>query len=326
LTRKPDIDPAATVALLRRVFGTAVPVTWQRTPDGVSTQVYRIRRGTEVFYLRIAEEPEDNLEAEAELHRRLRHLGVRVADIVHVEPFNAGIGRSTLITTEIPGVSLAEISAPERAAAVAEQAGSDLAVINQIPVDGFGFVRRTDRRWPLHAEYRTYETFLVSFLPQSWPGPLADLFDRPGLTVLEGLIEQERGSHRSTAVLQHGDFDVTPIFGHGGRYTGLIDFGEIRGAEPLFDLGHFHLHDQETTATILLPALLRGYQRVQPLPADHREAIRRSAILLGLRQLCRWLGPPRHHPLDHPAVTRRVRRLQHLIAATKGTCAQAHPR
>jgi aminoglycoside phosphotransferase (APT) family kinase protein len=149
---------------LREVFGTSVPVTCERTPDGVSTEVYRIRRGSEVFYLRIAEEADDNLETEAELHRRLRDAGVKVADIVHVEPFNAGIGRSIMITTEVPGVSSA--SDPANAAPVIERAGADLAVVNQIPVDGFGFIRRRDRRWPLHAEYPDYETFLLSYLPR----------------------------------------------------------------------------------------------------------------------------------------------------------------
>lgn len=288
-------------------------MTYQRTPDGVSTQVYRIWRGAEVFYLRIAEEPEENLETEAELHRRLRDLGVKVADIVHVEPFDPEVGRSIMVTTEIPGVSLAEMPSPAAAAAIVEQAGADLAVINQIPVDGFGFIRRRDRRWPMQAQYRQHESFLVSFLPQPWPGPLASWFDSAGLTLLENLVEQERATRRTTAFLQHGDFDVTPIFCAGNRYTGLIDFGEIRGAEPLFDLGHFLLHDQETVPGTLLPALLRGYQQRQPLPPDHREAIHRSAILLGLRQLCRWLGPPRHLPPDSPAVTHRVRRIQELL-------------
>jgi aminoglycoside phosphotransferase (APT) family kinase protein len=314
LTRKADIDRAAIDALLHRVFGTSVPVTYQRTPDGVSTQVYRIWRGSEVFYLRIAEEADENLETDAELHRHLRGLGVKVADIVHVEPFNADIGRSTLVTTQVPGVSLAEICVPQLAASVAEQAGADLAVINQIPVDGFGFIRRHDRRWPLQAEYPGYEDFLLSFLPQPWPGPLTSLFDHADLGVIEDLVERERTRPPANAVLQHGDFDVTPVFCAGDRYTGLIDFGEIRGAEPTFDLGHFHLHDQETNPSILLPALLRGYQQVQTLPAGHQESIRRSAILLGLRQLCRWLGPPRHYPLDSPAVTRRVRRIHELIA------------
>jgi hypothetical protein len=138
LTSAAKVGNRYAVALLRGVFGTSVPVTYQRTPDGVSTQVYRIWRGSDVFYLRIAEEAHENLETDAELHRRLRDLGVKVADIVHVEPFNADIGRSTLVTTQVPGVSLAEICAPALAASLAEQAGADLAVINQIPVDRFG--------------------------------------------------------------------------------------------------------------------------------------------------------------------------------------------
>jgi len=176
-------------------------------------------------------------------------------------------------------------------------------------------VRRRDRRWPPYAEFTDHETFLVSFLPRPWPGPLAGLFDDGQLGVLEGLIEGERLRPRAEALLQHGDFDVTQIFCAGGRYTGLIDFGEIRGAEPLFDLGHFHLHDRETNPVTLLPALLRGYQRVRSLPADHRESIRRSAILLGLRQLCRWLGPPRNHPPGSLAVRHRVQR---IIELTRG--------
>ena len=117
--------------------------------------------------------------------------------------------------------------------------------------------------------------------------------------------------------LAHGDFDVTPIFCAGGRYTGLIDFGEIRGTEPLFDLGHFLLHDRESVPVDLLPAVLRGYRGVRPLPTDHMDSIRRSAVLSGLRQLNRWLGPPRHLAATHSAVAHRRRRLEELIKALR---------
>lgn len=311
--RKPDIGAAAAGALLRRVFGTSAPVTYQRTPAGVSTQVYRLRRGSETFYLRIAEEPDDNLETDAELHQRLRDLGVKVASVVHAEPFNVEIGRSVMITTEVPGMSLAEISAPRVAPRVVEQAGADLAVLNQVQVDGFGWVQRRGRGWPLQAEHLTYLPFVTSYLPAPWPGMLTSLFTTAVLDVIEDLVEHERRRPLVQALLAHGDFDLTQVFCADGRYTGLIDFGEIRGTEPLFDLGHFYLHDHEVT-TPLLPALLTGYRRVQPLPAGHEHSIRSSAILLGLRQLCRWLGPPRRWPLDHPAVTHRAQRINQLVA------------
>lgn len=313
MTRKPDVDATAVNALLQKVFGTSAPVTYQRTPDGVSTQVYRILRGSETFYLRIAEEANENLETDAELHQRLHELGVKVAQPIHVEPFNTEIGRSTMITTEVPGISLADISSPTTAASIAEQAGADLAILNQIPVNGFGWVQRRGRQWPLQAEHPTYPPFATSYLPSPWPGPLTSLFATPILDTIEDLIEHERHQPPAQAQLAHGDFDITQIFSADDRYTGLIDFGEIRGTEPLFDLGHFHLHDQETLPTALLPALLDGYQRVQPLPADHQQSIRRSAILLGLRQLCRWISLLRR-PIDHPAVTHRSQRINQLVA------------
>jgi Ser/Thr protein kinase RdoA (MazF antagonist) len=313
LERKPDVDTAVAAALLRRALG-GTP-SFARTPDGVSTQVYRVFRGTDTFYLRVAEEPGDDLRTEAELHDRLRGLGVRVAEVVHVEPFVAGIGRSVMITTEVPGVSLAEVDDPVAAADVAEDSGRDLALLNTVRVDGYGFVRRLGPGWPLRGEHPRRDTFVVSHLPLPWPGPLASLLRRADLTAVEGMLEHERARPPEGAVLAHGDFDVTPVFCARGRYTGLIDFGEIRGAEPLYDLGHFLLHDRETLPVTLLPAVLRGYQHVRPLPADHTESIRRSAVLLGLRQLCRWLGPPRRFGPDHPAVRGRARRITELLAA-----------
>jgi aminoglycoside phosphotransferase (APT) family kinase protein len=312
--RKPDVDLGAVSALLRRVFDGPPRPTFERTADGVATQVYRVSRGTDTFYLRVAEEAHEDLSTDAELHQRLQDLGISVAEVVHVEAFDADIGRSVMITTEVPGLSLAETTDPGAAATVAEAAGHDLALINSLPVNGFGFIQRRRAAWPLRAEHACYEGFLTSHLPQVWPGALEPLFTHEELDVVDRMLDQERGRPPTRASLAHGDFDVTPIFCARGRYTGLIDFGEIRGAEPLFDLGHFLLHDRETLPVTLLPAVLRGYQRVRPLPADHPDSLRRSAVLSGLRQLCRWLGPLRNLALDHPAVTRRSTRLKELIA------------
>lgn len=82
--------------------------------------------------------------------------------------------------------------------------------------------------------------------------------------------------------------------------------GELRGAEPTFDLGHFLLHDDRN----LLASLLAGYHSAPDL-----KAIRRSAVLLALRQLCRWLGPPRNLPLTASTTTRRAHRITQLIAS-----------
>jgi aminoglycoside phosphotransferase (APT) family kinase protein len=327
MARRPDLEPAAVEALLSRVFGTSTPLAYHRTPDGVSTQVYRVMRGGETFYLRVAEEADENLETDAELHRRLHDAGVKVARVVHVEAFHTPIGRSVMVTTEVPGRSLADRPAPVAIAeSVVREAGADLAVVNQQPVDGFGWVRRHGPGWPLRAEYPAFDPFLTSYLPEPWPGPLTSLFPAPALHAIEEIVEQQRQRPPARAHLAHGDFDLTQIFHRAGRYRGLIDFGEIRGTEPLFDLGHFHLHDQDTVPARLLPALLAGYQQVRPLPADHEQSIRHSAVLLGLRQLCRWLGPTHGRGPEHPALRQRASRISELLADPASTGGSPRPR
>jgi len=84
-------------------------------------------------------------------------------------------------------------------------------------------------------------------------------------------------------------------------------------SSPSFDLGHFLLHDGETLPWRLFDSLLAGYGEVVPLEADYQDQVRRSAILLGLRQLCRWISPGRGSSLDDPAVVQRARRLIELL-------------
>ena len=54
--RKSDVDLVALEELVGRIFFPSGRCTIERTEAGVSTQVYRICRGDEVFYLRVAEE------------------------------------------------------------------------------------------------------------------------------------------------------------------------------------------------------------------------------------------------------------------------------
>ncbi|MEQ7007893.1 aminoglycoside phosphotransferase family protein [Actinopolymorpha sp. B17G11] len=315
LARKPDVDQAALDAVVDRAFGTTVPVSCQRTPDGLRTQVYRLRRDRETFYLRLAEEADENLEAEAELFRQLRQLGVRVPEPVHVEPFDPALGRSVLITTEIHGVPLEQVSVRSGATTALQEAGADLARLNQHPVKGFGWIQRRGPG-PLQAQLDTYGSFVIDGLPprHTWPGPLATAFSTETLDAIERLVEQEIARPVPAATLAHGDLTLAHIFVQRGAYTGLIDFGEIRGTDSLFDLGFFHLNAPEVLGVPLLPVLLEGYQRVQPLPPDHLESIRRSAVVHGLPELCGWLAPERGIPRDHPVVAARVSRIAELAA------------
>jgi aminoglycoside phosphotransferase (APT) family kinase protein len=237
--RRPDVDQGALQAMLRPLLGHELTVA--RTPAGVAAQVYRVHAAGRVVYARIAEDDDEDLSVDAALLEHLRALGLHVPEVVHVERFEQALGRSVLITGEIAGEPLAGCRDQRAARRVARAAGRELAVLNGVGVQGFGWVRRQLPAWPLRATSGTYAEFVTSYLPDPWPGPLGALFSVAELELLGALVDSERRRNLAGATLSHGDFDTTAIFQHDGGYSGLIDFGEIRGTEPLFDLGHFHL-------------------------------------------------------------------------------------
>lgn len=77
-------------------------------------------------------------------------------------------------------------------------------------------------------------------------------------------------------------------------------------------LGHFLLHDTEIVPQPLFEDLLAGYREVVAVPADHNAQIRRSGILLGTRQLFRWLD--RGMPTNSDLVGWRLAQLSHLLS------------
>jgi aminoglycoside phosphotransferase (APT) family kinase protein len=264
------------------------------------------------YYLRLAEEPGEDLTTDALVLERLRALDVRVPGVVAASPSTTAFPRSWMIMTEVPGRSLSQGGTDDEARQAAIAAGRDVAVINSVPVAGFGWLRR-DGSEQLTAELPSYSQFAGSYLPNPWPGRLSELFDQSQLDSLLALVAGEQGRPLRGGHLVHGDLDVTHIYAHAGRYSGIIDFGEMRGADVHFDLGHFLLHDGETRRASLFSSFLKGYLQVSPLTDGYCEAIRTSAILLGLRQLSHWLSPERGYSPSRPLVRRRAAELSNLI-------------
>ena len=311
----PEQFPAsldALAGLVREAFPGTGPVSIGPASGGRLVVVYRAVVDGVRFYLRLAEEPGQDLTTDALVLHRLRALGAHVPEVVAASPSTAAFPRSWMITTEVPGCSIAEGGTDDEARQAATAAGRDAAVINSVPVSGFGWLRR-DGCERLGAGLPSYSQFVVSCLPRPWPGRLAELFDQRQLDALHALAAGEQARPLRDGHLVHGDLDVTHIYTQAGRYSGLIDFGEMRGADSYFDLGHFLLHDGETRPARLFSFFLEGYRQVSPLPGGAAQAIRTSAILLGLRQLSRWLSPERNYPLSNPLVQLRVVELANLL-------------
>jgi aminoglycoside phosphotransferase (APT) family kinase protein len=305
-------DPDVLAGLVREAFPRADSISVARASDGRLVVVYRAVVDGVRYYLRLAEEPGQDLTTDALVLERLRARDVRVPGVVAASPSTAAFPRSWMIMTEVPGRSIARCGTDEEARQAATAAGRDIAVINSMPVAGFGWVQR-DGSEQLTAKLPSYSQFAVSCLPRPWPGMLRDVFDLRQLDALHELAAAERSRPLRHGHLVHGDLDVTHIYTHAGRYSGIIDFGEMRGADLYFDLGHFLLHDGETRPAQLFSSFLEGYRQVSPLPDGHCQAIRASTILLGLRQLSRWLSPGRGYPLSKPLVQLRIAELSNLL-------------
>jgi aminoglycoside phosphotransferase (APT) family kinase protein len=289
--RKSNVDLVALQGLVGHIFPPPGGCAVERTAEGVSTQVYRIRRGDEVFYLRVAEVCDASLAPEVCVHELLRERGVKVPDIVYFEPFDARLQRSIMVTTEIRGEHVGQRRVDGDTKEVLRAAGRDLAVINSVPVEGFGWIKR-DKSVVirLEAEHTTHRDFALEHLDEHLTLLSEKVLTRAEIVELRTIINRlEAWLDVQHACLAHGDFDVTHIYQEDGRYTGIIDFGEIRGADAPYDLGHFNLHDGETLPQPVLPYLLEGYSDVVPLPPDHEWRISLLSLLNGVSALARTL-------------------------------------
>ena len=96
----------------------------------------------------------------------------------------------------------------------------------------------------------------------------------------------------SQACLVHGDFDTSHIFHENGHFTGFIDFGEIRGCHPFFDLGTL-LWADDTPDRIQYRLVCEGYSQITPLSTKDHQRI----ALIGLYQLLRFLNRKKDTPM-----------------------------
>ncbi len=291
MTRPDDPDPTVIARVAAHAFPRSADLVVERISEGVSTYVYRIRRGDAVYYLRVLPEVGSGFAPEARVHALLRERGVKVPEVVYLEHRNPDLGLSVMVTTEVCGQHIGHCRDERALRSIMVETGRDLALINSIRVQGFGWIKR-DRAEvvALEAELPTLRAFALD--------PLEDdlaLLGHHALTArkidaLRAAIGRADAWPESDGVegrLAHGDFDAAHVYQQDGRYSGIIDFGEIRGADPSYDLGHVRMHDGETIPLPLLPSLLEGYGQVAPLPADGMERIRLDCLLIATKTLAR---------------------------------------
>lgn len=289
-----DVHVDRVYAILARWFPHH-EISLDRAISGVSTPVFRARIAGKTCWVRIGEQTGERRDGEIAAHRALVALDIPVPAVIRYEATPTELDRSLALTTHMSGIPLAELSPASGTTSLAEETGCILARINRLPVHGFGWAYALSKSDLPVGEHATRAAWCREYRDAAHEVRISGVLDVRTMLTVEQVIGSwaERPDH-AVGTLAHGDFDTTHIYVDPDRraLTGIIDFGEIRGADPLYDLGHLLLHDGEFNRPNLFPNVLNGYAKIGDLPEDAMKEIRIQAIVIGTRALARQLARP----------------------------------
>lgn len=270
-------------------------VTISRPATGVSTLVFHVRVDGDIYWARLGEDAGERRDGEVAAHRLMNGIGLPVPGVVRYEADPPELDRSISLTTHIPGVPIATLPPAPWLQDVAVEAGRILARINAIEIPGFGWAYASERQGTPRGHYPSRAAWAREYGESLRTVDASGVLPLPVIRAVSVAVETWAGApDRSTSSLAHGDFDASHLYVDPERrvLTGIIDFGEVRGAGRLYDLGHLLLHDGEQGRPELFTSVLRGYAEIFPLPGDVIHRIRREAITIGTRALSIQLERP----------------------------------
>ncbi|MBA2247655.1 MAG: aminoglycoside phosphotransferase family protein [Chloroflexia bacterium] len=295
-----EVPDASIRALIRRWFPDEIAAPRiERMGTGVSTPVYRVALDDGDAFLRLGEESGERRDAEVHVHELLHDAGVPVPRILRWERDPFELDRSAVLTSRLPGRPIEELDlAPDRLATILRAAGRDLARINAIPVRGYGWVDHVrGAAQHLVAAHPTRAAWVAEYLAATKTVIVSRHLDA---AAHERLTEAMRAwaaiPERPWSALAHGDADASHVYADSEThaYAGIIDFGETRGADPLYDLGHAWIHAGEAFGVKGFGALLAGYRERAALADDWQGQLRLQAIAIATRALAIQLGRSPH--------------------------------
>lgn len=310
-------DEVVIADLARQALGKDVQV--QSVDEGISTSVYRIVSSNDAFYFRIAPEDE-NYTPEVTVHEWLLQREIPVPEIIHYENFNEQLNRSFMIVSQIPGTSLGAVKDSLNTSELQHilfDAGVALAKINSIPLEGFGWIERDGSAInKVKGMYGTYREFVMGELE----GKAEALLEKKVITDDQftriAILVKRLSPHLNytQGYLAHGDLDAGHIYVHNGQFSGFIDFGDIRSADPYYDLAHFQIK-----GVGLISLLLEGYNTVSVLSKDVELRLSISKFILSIQHFG-WTVKHRGYNKDklmkHPfymAIIEELTKLERVV-------------
>lgn len=284
---------------------------------GISTDVYKLVGKRENLYLRLSDVGK-NISTEVLAHKLILEKGVPIPKVLIYEDFNKTLdGYSFMITTEIPGVSAQESKKKDIHEAVVE-AGRQIALINTIPVEGFGWMDHDNpNETRLRGECSTYEEFALETPKDSKIRDYLvnkDILSKETIDNYIKYLDDNEGLVECTqAHLAHGDFYLSHIFVDGEKFSGFIDFGDVRGTSIYNDLAHFYVYSRE-----YFDDLIKGYVEITPLERDFIKKVVYVGMLFSIGKLY-WISNSAPYLLD------KRRNEIDLLSETLGTTSNNPP-
>lgn len=255
----------------------------ERVLKGTSTFVYRVTTNSGTYYLRFL--PEDaSFAVEVLAHNTLGAVGVSVPRVIGFEHKNELTGLSVMLVDEIPGICIEDNWPQTNLQDILREAGRQLARIHSIPVDGFGWIDKGSYD-TLKGEKHSFDEYFSEYLNYDLQALSQYPFsDEERRQINELMLTARQILNVQNAVLVHGDFDISHIFHSSGRYSGIIDFGDIRGNNRLYDFATFVGFYQDR---VTFSYLLEGYCEITHLTDEDLYATELMALFIILRFLGR---------------------------------------
>lgn len=188
------------------------------------------------------------------------------------------------IQRKIEGVLLSHADLPHHVLRqVVAQAGELLSRIHAVPVTGFGYINGKGA-----GEFLTLEGGLDAFVQmESEFHALAqrlNLSSREMSRALRLVVDAEQAVGSGHPCLTHNDFRAKHIVVANGTVSGIIDFGEVAGSEPLSDFVRWDYTDGDR---LPLEWLQEGYTNKQVFDTSFAHRLHAKRIGVSLWMM-RW--------------------------------------
>lgn len=232
-----DLEGESFENAIKSDFGLEITNT-QKVEKGYSSQVYKANLRDKVIFIRINEKP-GLFKVESIGYKIFEKQGIPVPKIIAYKENPPLIGYPTMIVSSARGITIneADISL-EQKDVIYERVGELLKKIHETKLEGFGFLKATDRG--LVGEFLTWQEYRKSREQRNHRN-FNFLVDKNFVTGEESL--KIKNIYNEIALLDfgkasllHRDMHTNHIFVKGNSVTGIIDLGCLLAGDPRYDI------------------------------------------------------------------------------------------